>query len=314
MTDTLKAKLEQMASHTATPLSTIKLSDTQAYYGESHDSKHSLPLLLIDNDFCDAVISLQGAQVLSFQPKGAQPWLWLSPYTTFEPAQSIRGGIPVCLPWFGVNQQDPKKPKHGFVRNSLWELQQIGENNGITQITLGFDYIGDKPDLFITAFSAQLMICLSNKLELTLTIHNRSSYVANFSWALHSYFTVNDLTQTIVSGLEQQTYLDNTQNLSIQMQSGNVKFVGEVDNVYPATHQPQRIITHHKLTVTGNNCPSCIIWNPGEDAAKNIPDIKECYKDFICVERGCAFSDTIPINANESFSGTMLIEAANCKI
>ncbi len=303
MTDTINAKLADTKG--------IRLENSHKHYKGSRVSKHSLPLLIVDNKFCDAVISLQGAQLLSFQPKGKLPWLWLSPYTDFEPDQPIRGGIPICLPWFGANQQDHHKPKHGFVRNHLWQLQQVSGTDDSTQITLLYHYAADKPELFTTAFDAQLIIQLSGKLELNLSIINQGKQAADFSWAFHSYFATNDLANTSVNGLDQQNYLDNTQNLSMHLQTGSVEFSQEVDRVYQTISTPQQISAQQQLTIEGNNCPSCIIWNPGENMAQGMSDIKEYYKDFICVERGCAFNDTIRLDAGESFSGTMIISQNN---
>ena len=317
MTDTIKAKLANSQG--------IHLCDSLSFYGESFsdkatpNSERSLPLLIINTNNCDAVISLQGAQILQFQPKGEKPWLWLSPHARFEPGKSLRGGIPVCLPWFGVNQQDSQKPKHGFVRTATWQLEQVLNTQNTMQIIFSFSYTGDKPELFGTAFDAQLIIQLSNEIEMTLHIQNKGLQTEDFSWAFHTYFAADNLANVSISGLDQLSYLDNTLGLKTRTQTGDVKFVGEVDSVYQNTAAPQQLIDQlidqlpsqppeqRTLEIKGSNCPTCIIWNPGKDSAENMTDVKESYKDFICLERGCAFSDTIQLGAGESFSGKMTI-------
>ena len=74
-----------------------------------------------------AVVSIQGGQVLSYVPTpGAQDVLWLSPVARIVPGKSIRGGIPVCWPWFGPHAADGALPAHGFVRTAMWSISETG--------------------------------------------------------------------------------------------------------------------------------------------------------------------------------------------
>ncbi len=280
------------------------LSNTQ----ERYDATDALPLLIIDTPTCFAVISFQGAQLLEFQPKGDQPWLWLSPLANFRHGQAIRGGIPVCLPWFGVHQEDPNKPKHGFVRDRIWQLSHIDESPDKLDIVLDFSYDGSEPALFATAFSCQLRFCLDDALSIELQLNNDSSEAQLFSWALHSYLAVNAIADTRISGLNKQHYLDNTQQLKTFMQAGHIVFSGEVDRVYQACESAQTLETHHHLTISGKHCPSCIVWNPGEDLALQMQDVQQHFKDYVCVERGCSFEDSITLRPNQRFNSTMHIK------
>jgi glucose-6-phosphate 1-epimerase len=281
----------------------IHLSDTQTLF----NGQDALPVLVINAPFCQATIALQGAQLLQFQPTGDKPWLWLSPYAHFEKGHAIRGGIPICLPWFGVNQQTPSKPKHGFVRTIEWQLDKAEESAEHIRLNFSYVYSGDKPELFETAFKAYLIIELSQQLTLTLNIENNAAVDAPFSWAMHTYFAVDDCAQAQVSGLDGATYLDNTQALQATTQQGNVMFLEEVDRVFQSTTDAQYLHTHHQLEITGNDCPSCIIWNPGKSAANSLSDIKESYKAFVCVERGCAFIDSLSLPANSQYISNMTI-------
>jgi len=274
-----------------------------------HNSKNDLPILHIQSPFCQAQISLQGAQLIQFKPSGHNEWLWLSPYEAFTAGQAIRGGIPVCLPWFGVNQQDPTKPKHGFVRQENWQLHRIEEQSNQLTLEFHFHYTATQPALYEHSFIAKLSITLSASILYEIQITNTSATEMPLSFALHSYFAVNDCRLTRVSGLENVAYLDNTQQLQRFIQDGAITFTTEVDRVYNGTIQPQTIHAQHSLHIDGNNCPSCIVWNAGEENAKQLADIGDAVFSYICVERGRAFADKLTITANESIVSTMTIRS-----
>lgn len=264
--------------------------------------KPGLPLLQISNQSCDAVIALQGAHLLEFSLKDGTDLLWLSPNAIFAKNKAIRGGIPVCLPWFGVNRNDPSKPKHGFVRNQDWQLSAIHEPDAETT-ELVFSYTANKEDLtlFPHAFRAQLNLRLSQQIEIQLEVNNHSDSNTEFSWALHSYHPVDNLADVRVSGLSDLNYLDNLQGLKPVKQEGDIRFHGEVDRVYESVAATQQIISTPHLTITGENCPTAIIWNPGAENAAAMADVgKEIHQQFICVERGAAFSNSWTLESGES--------------
>ena len=283
----------------------IHISDTHAEFG----SKNALPLLVITTPFCKASILLQGAQILSYQPINSQPWLWLSPLARFEPGKSPRGGIPVCLPWFGVNQQNPDLPKHGFARNRDWQLLHWEESPESVTLEFGFSYRGSEPDLFVTPFEAVLKITLSSCLTLKLNLINTGKNQETFSWALHTYLAVDDCANTTVSGLEGVTFLDNNQGLSPSVSTEPIHFLQAVDRVYNQTIQAQILHARHTLEISGQHCPTCIVWNIGKEMANSLADIDHHYHEYVCVERGCAFDDRLQLKPNEIFTATMTLRA-----
>ncbi|WP_370280337.1 D-hexose-6-phosphate mutarotase [Pontibacterium sp.] len=264
--------------------------------------KPGLPLLQISNQSCDAVIALQGAHLLEFTLKNGTKLLWLSPNAIFAEGKAIRGGIPVCLPWFGVNRKDPSKPKHGFVRNQDWQLTTLREPD--TETTeLVFSYTASEEDLklFPHAFSAKLTLRLSHQIDMQLEVSNHSDGDAQFSWALHSYHPVANLTDVRVSGLAGLSYLDNLQGLKPVRQEGDVRFYGEVDRVYESVPATQQILGTPNLNITGENCPTAIVWNPGAANAAAMADVgEEIHQQFICVERGAAFANSWTLGSGES--------------
>ena len=298
-TDQLQERLRLVPS--------VSITNSRDLYASSE----SLSLLKIDSPLCDAVIAIQGAQLLAFTPKDAQPWLWLSPKAIFSENKPIRGGIPVCAPWFGVNQQDPTKPKHGFVRNRQWQLVHATENKQ-HEVELTFRVRTNEDDLplYSHAFSLDLVITLSKQIDISFSVQNLSRTPMPFSWALHSYFCVDSLEAVAVEGLDQSTYLDATDQFSVIKQEGAVQFSSEVDRVYENVDSQQTITGNPCLSITGQDCPTAIIWNPGEKLAHTMADITaNHYAEYICVERGAAFSNTWEVTPEKPLSATLSITA-----
>ena len=250
-----------------------------------------LPLLHLKTEVCEAVIALQGAQLLEFKTIGSSPLLWLSPNCNFTPGTALRGGIPICLPWFGPNEQDPKKPKHGFARNRNWALQQAKQDaDGNYELLFIFHSTADA--LFAFDFSAQLRMTLGTSAKLELSVSNEDQRAFDCSWALHSYHPVSSLADVQVIGLAERTYLDNLEAHAAKHQQGNLRFVGEVDRVFPGVANALTIDGSPAINITHENCPSVITWNPGAENAAKIADIGAGQEQhYICVERGVVLDE-----------------------
>lgn len=260
-----------------------------------------LPLLVVNIPACRAVIALQGAHLLEFTPSGGENLLWLSPHCVFSPGTALRGGVPVCLPWFGVNREDPGKPKHGFARNITWTLTAVGTNNDCCE--LSFALTSAPNELFDYAFTAELKMTLGKTAKLELSVSNTDSKGFACSWALHNYHPVTSLAAVRVMGLAGREYLDNLTGLSRSLQNGDLKFNGEIDRVFPALENPLVIEGTPRISITHHNCPSVIVWNPGAVKAAGIADIGAGEEQhYICVERGAVFEEKwiIPPGETES--------------
>lgn len=258
-----------------------------------------LPLIQVQTPLCSAVIALQGAHLLEFKTAEGSPLLWLSPNCNFTEGTALRGGVPVCLPWFGVNPQDPKKPKHGFARNRSWELREAHAGaDGAYELV--FYFTSTANDLFAHDFSAQLRMTLGHSAKLELTVENTNARDFDCSWALHSYHPVTSLADVKVLGLAERTYLDNLEGHAPKHQSGDVVFRGEVDRVYPAIENALTVVGTPTINITHANCPSVIVWNPGKENAAKIADIGAGQEQhYICVERGAVLSETWKLTARE---------------
>lgn len=267
-----------------------------------------LPLLVVKTAAFRAVVAFQGAHLLSFTPASGNDLLWLSPNCNFSAGKALRGGVPLCLPWFGPHETDASAAKHGFARNNPWELtgaSQLPEE----AVELIFSFRSEGHVNFPPAFSASLRMQLGNTARLELTLTNQTEHTFTSSWALHSYHPVSDINSVTIPALAGKTYLDNLESHARKLQQGPLVFRGEVDRVFPAISEPLLIegstpcirIDHH-------NAPSVITWNPGASNAATIEDIGAGQEqNYICVERGAVLAEKWQIPANTSVSGWLEI-------
>ncbi len=281
----------------------LTLTSSQELYPDSPGT--GLPLLTVETPLCSAVISLQGAHLLEFKTTNGDPLLWLSPKCDFTPGTALRGGVPLCLPWFGVNQADPTKPKHGFARNQFWVFSGARQQSD-GSVELEFLFQSDANNLFAYDFSAEVRMTLGNSAKIELAINNTDTESFECSWAMHNYHRISSLADVRVEGLAEKKYLDNFENHAEKHQSGNINFPGPVDRVYPAIENPVIIKSSPTIEITHHNCPSVIVWNPGTEAAANIVDIGAGNEQFyICVERGAVLGEKWHLPAGARMSAWM---------
>ncbi len=262
----------------------------------------NLDLLVVDNSFGRALISPQGAQLLSYQRKcDGREFLWLSDSAVFEQGKAIRGGIPICLPWFGPKEG---KAQHGFARNLPWRLCNDGNDSDVS-----FEFVArsDNPQHdFDWDFTATIEMMFTDQLQLNLRVLNESASAMPLSWALHSYHPVDDVAKTSVSGLEQCEFIDNADQRRRSVQSGLLSFDGEVDRAYLQAGQTQRI--QGSFEVSASNAQSAVVWNPGADLASRMADLSD-YQGFVCVERGDVLDDERRVLASEQFAASVIVTA-----
>ncbi len=248
----------------------------------------------------EAHIYLHGAHVLHYQPAGQRPVLWQSEKSLFEPGKPIRGGIPVCWPWFGPHPNDPEQPAHGFVRLTEWELVSTSATAEATIVTLQF------PDASCPqGISLQLTVELSDRLSVSLATTNNSKTDFKFSEALHSYFSIQDIHRVIVSGLEGQQYIDKLSTISSpQQQNGSISFSAETDRVYINTPHTCILVDEvfkRNILIEKENSLSTVVWNPWIDKSIRMPDFGELeYQNMVCVETTNSGPNAVILGSDET--------------
>lgn len=250
------------------------------------DSGVGLPMADIHTPLATARVALQGAQVLAWRPDGVAPVLWLSGAAVFAPGKAVRGGIPVCWPWFGDR---PGQGMHGFVRTRLWELRHTAlDAQGQVSLRLGLQDDAATRAVWDHAFDLELLVTVGTTLTLQLTTRNTGTEALTLTEALHTYFSVGDIRQTTVHGLEGTTYLDKLQGFAPAEQHGPVHFTGETDRVYTHTTADCVIFDadqKRRITVAKTGSQATVVWNPWIDKEKTMADMAPGgYQRMVCVE------------------------------
>ena len=267
-----------------------------------------IPVVEVKNDLASATISLQGAHVLSWIPQGADDVIWVSDDAKFAPGKSVRGGIPLCWPWFGPHETNSDYPAHGFARTVLWQVISTKPlSTGETQIA--FKLETDRLDasskaMWPWATTAEYRLTIGKTLTLELVTTNNSDQEYTIGQALHTYFKVDDVASTTVQGLDGRDYFDKTDGFSRKTQSGPVTISTEVDRVYVQTPDDVTIDDgKRKITIRKKGSQSTVVWNPWIVVAEKMGDLgKDGYLGMLCVESSNAAEDTVTVKAGESYS------------
>ena len=285
----------------------IKLARSTELYPMIHlPGDAGLPMLVVENSFGRAVIALQGAHLMAFQPVGQREMLWVSPQCVLETGKPIRGGIPLCLPWFGPGSDG--KTLHGFARIMTWSLASTEHMvNGATRLVLKLAGDATTCEIWPYAFEFCLEVVVGKELRLDFSAENCSAAVAPFSFAFHTYFAVPNVADVSVAGLDGLTFLDKTDNGTRKQQEGEVKICAETVRIYLDVPAIQTVETAEGSLKIESNAKSAVVWNAW-DADKNFSDIGEGnHVEYICVERGDVASNAVTLQPSETYKVWMTL-------
>jgi glucose-6-phosphate 1-epimerase len=273
------------------------------------DSPLGGPVVTLSGPVGVAVVALQGAQLLSWTPAGHDPVIWLSPVERLGTVKPVRGGTPVCWPWFAGHPSDPAKPAHGFVRTRLWSIEAACLTDNGAWLTLGVQTMAADQALWPHQATAQLRVALDQQLELSLSTTNTGDAPFALSQALHTYFSIGDIADIDVSGFDGEIYQDKLDSGRRCRQAGVISFPGEVDRIYDA-HAPATITSaaaindpglRRRITVAQTGSRSSVVWNPGPAKASRLADMgPEGWRRFVCVETTNAGDDVRELRAGET--------------
>ena len=267
-----------------------------------------IPLVEIKNAQASAVISLQGAHLLNWKPHTEDDVIWLSKDAVFSEGKSIRGGIPICWPWFGAHTNNSSFPAHGFARTVLWDVidtKNISANETQLTFRLTTNQLDEKhQEMWPQATVVEYRVTISNTLRLELNTINNSQQEITIGQALHTYFNVVDINNTVVSGLQGKTYLDKPDNFNSKIQNGLITISDEIDRVYLDTIDDIVIDnSNRKIMIKKEGSHTTVVWNPGEEVANKMGDLgKDGYKKMLCVESANAADDLVTIKAGDSYT------------
>lgn len=237
----------------------------------------------IDMDIpsCRARIVEQGAHITAWTPTGHDPVIFTSERAAYAPGKAIRGGIPLCLPWFGGGATGDRKPSHGYARISPWRLEAARVDGDVAEVRFAFDS-REVPDA-TEDFAATLTARFGADLAVELTVDARADLA--ISEALHSYLSVTDVRGVEITGLEGAEYFDKL-TADTTSDTGPLHIEGPTDRVYVSSGDVQvRELGGRTITVSKQGSAHTVVWNPWEKGALSLDDLDDAeWTGFVCVE------------------------------
>jgi glucose-6-phosphate 1-epimerase len=275
-----------------------------------------LARLELDSGLASADVYLHGAQVTRFVPRGARDVLWLSPRAAFGPGKAIRGGVPVCFPWFGVSA-DPSLPQHGFARLMDWDLVSLRSEGGLVRAVLALAASGATRALWPRDFRAELAVEVSDGLSVSLRVVNAGREALEFQDALHTYLAVGDVRRVALAGLGGAAYLDGTRGEAPDVEpAGEIAFPGPGEFCRNYLDSDAGCVVRdpvlgREVAVGKSGSRSTVVWNPGPERAARIADMEpEGWREFLCVESGNVRRNALALAPGEEHVTTQTIAAA----
>jgi glucose-6-phosphate 1-epimerase len=274
-----------------------------------------LPKVRITTPEVVGEIYLHGAHVTSWKPAGRDEVLFLSSQSRFEDGRAIRGGVPICFPWFGGKADDPQAPAHGFVRTKAWQLESIAQAPGGVTVSMLTENDEGTKKWWPAEFRLTHRVTFGSQLTLELVVTNTGTTPLRLEEALHAYYRVGDVEKARVHGLDGVHYSDKTDSNREKVQDGDIAIVSETDRVYQNNSGPIEItdpVLHRRIVVKKENSRTTVVWNPWVLKALSFSDFaKDEWKEMICVE-ACNTADfAVELRPGQEHSMKALVEVAN---
>ena len=269
--------------------------------------------LSVTHKLCNATISLYGGHVLSWQPIKHKPVLWMSNASLYGNDKGIRGGVPICFPWFGpfdaetfehtkngsLSVEDKSSlANHGFARTSTWDIDSINITANNVKIVLILKGENKSPAWKIP-FEVKQEIIVGETFSQNLFITNKSPKAIEYTGALHSYFAVSSPKYTEIQQLSDVKFYDKLTDENNKIQPLN-NCTGPIDRVY-YNNETMNIIDkgwNRKLTISTTDSNQWVLWNPGQETAENMTDIHASGEnEYVCLEAANTSPVSIAANA-----------------
>ena len=250
-----------------------------------------LPVLRVTAPSASAEIYLRGAHVASWTPNSVDSSvIFMSEKSEYTAGVPLRGGVPICFPWFGANADDPTEPSHGFARLAEWELVEAKDVGSTVVLTLRLkDDMATRAGAWSYLFEALYTVTVGSHLDLALTVTNNTRKPFSYEAALHTYFAVSDIHTVSVTGLEDVAYLDRLDGPAPLPAEGRaVRFAGETDRIYLGSAETIKVVdpsAKRVIEVKPTDSHSTVVWNPWIAKSAKMADFGDDeYTGMVCVE------------------------------
>lgn len=274
----------------------------------------------VNNQAASATVFLQGAQLASYTPKNSKPVIWLSDKCDYKAGKALRGGIPICWPWFGDLQRNPpalqqqitgSAQAHGFVRTQQWQLSGVYNlDKKTTKLT--FELTVAANDSWPFPAQLQLTIMIGETLSLQLSVKNTGLQPFKYTAAFHSYFNISHIDDISVSGLTDTPYIDTLDDWQTQQDVHDLKVDQEIDRIYCNSPTVVTLNDHAKnqqMSLTSNNMSDLVVWNPWKQKSKTLTDFdNNAYQNMVCLESACILDNMATLVPGQQHLSTITIE------
>lgn len=268
-------------------------------------TSNGLESLQIVNEHAEALVYLHGAHVAHFQPRGQRPVLWMSASSVFQEGKPIRGGVPLCAPWFGPHPTDATLPAHGVIRQRAWTLQRhevLADGTDRLELRLVCDAT-TSPATRLHPFSASLVVTFGRELALELSIRNTGTEPLLLGEALHTYLSVSDVRSIRITGLEAVTFLDKMDGGARKIQEATpLAITAQTDRVYFS--ETDVVVVEdpgfsRRIRVTKSGSGATVVWNPWVEKAASMPDFGDNeWTHMVCIEAANAADSILVVPPN----------------
>lgn len=233
-------------------------------------------------------IYLHGSHVTGWQPRGAQQVLFVSAQSRWEEGRAIRGGVPICFPWFADKADDPQAPAHGFVRTTGWTLESIVQSGSAVTVAMSTVSSASTKRWWPADFRLVHRATFGPELTAELELTNTGTTPLRFEEALHAYFRVGQIDKLRVSGLAGVDYVDKTDSSRKKTQEGAIAIVSETDRVYLDTQHAIELedaALGRRVGIAKEHSLTTVVWNPWIAKSKALSDFGDAeWTTMICIE------------------------------
>jgi len=270
-----------------------------------------LPRIQITGAHAQGEIYLHGAQVTSWKPAGNDEVLFLSTKSRWQEGQAIRGGIPICFPWFRAKADDPKAPAHGFARTKGWQLESIVQGGPEVLVSMSVESDAQTRRWWPGEFRLSYRVAFGPELILELVCSNTGKTDLRFEEALHTYYRVADVANVGLRGLDAAHYLDNTDSNTEKVQHGDVTIAAATDNAFAGTRDDVDMIDpqlHRRIRLKKSNSLTTVVWNPWREGAARLADLGDGeWTRFLCVEASNILTASVSLAPGEEHKMTATV-------
>ncbi len=283
--------------------------------------KDQLLMIELNNRYGSATLTNHGGTLLSYIPVGGDEVIWVSETAVYDGSKPVRGGVPVCWPWFGpydpqalgADPSDAAKKGHGVARYEFWGVASARSVGDATEVVLQLEPNDSIRQAWPLPFELKLIVTLGEKLTMELVGKNCSERDWKVSEAFHTYFRVGQAENLVIEGLENTTYIDKDRDSQRFIQEGPLHLGLPMERIY--LDQQGAVVLEdsnngRKIVMEKVNSASTVVWNPGPEGAKGFADMPDDqYAHMVCVEAANALDNAYALKAGGSHSMKMVIAA-----